>query len=82
LFDLASDLADFRSARGRGAGAQKKVGDLEASWEGTLFGDATANLPGIINTGLTSAGSPVPKAAVSAIRIYGRYFDLKTLPAF
>src|SRR5438105_2890030 len=54
LFDLPSDLADFRSARGRGVGAQKKVGDLEASWEGTLFGDAAASLPGIINTGQTS----------------------------
>src|SRR5947209_11995648 len=81
LFDLASDLADFKSAHGRGIGAQKKVGDLEASWEGTLFGDPANNLPGIINTGQTSAGSPIPKAAVSAIRIYGRYFDLKTLPA-
>ncbi len=81
LFDLASDLADFKSAHGRGIGAQKKVGDLEASWEGTLFGDPANNLPGIINTGQTGAGSPIPKAAVSAIRIYGRYFDLKTLPA-
>jgi hypothetical protein len=74
LYDLASDFADFKSANGRGIGAQKKVGDLEASWESTL--------KGIIATGKTSSNSPVPPAAASAIRVYGRYFDLKTLPAF
>ena len=74
LYDLASDFADFKSANGRGIGAQKKVGDLEATWESTL--------KGIIATGKTSSNSAVPPAAASAIRIYGRYFDLKTLPAF
>ena len=74
LFDLASDLSDFASAHGRGIGAQKKVGDLEATWETTL--------QGIIATGQTSSNTPVPPAAASAIRVYGRYFDLKTLPAF
>jgi hypothetical protein len=74
LNDLASDLADFKSAHGRGVGAQKKVGDLEADWETTL--------QGIIAAAKTSNNSPVPPGAASAIRIYGRYFDLKTLPAF
>ena len=74
LFDLASDLPDFKSANGRGAGAQKKIGYLEADWE-----DVVDN---VIATGNTSSNSPVPPAAASAIRIYGRYFDLKTLPTF
>jgi hypothetical protein len=74
LDDLASDFADFKSAHGRGVGAQKKVGDLEADW-----GDA---LKSIIANGKTSTNSAVPRAAASAIRVYGRYFDLKTLPAF
>ena len=74
LYDLASDFADFKSAPGRGIGAQKKVGDLEANWE--------TSLKSIIAAGKTSSNSAVPPAAASAIRIYGRYFDLKTLPAF
>ena len=74
LYDLASDFADFKSAPGRGIGAQKKVGDLEANWE--------ISLKSIIAAGKTSSNSAVPPAAASAIRIYGRYFDLKTLPAF
>jgi len=83
LFDLASDLSDFASAHGRGFGQQNKyIGQLENEWNGTLFGDATLGYPGIINTGYTSNGTPVPKEAVKSIRIYGRSFDLKTLPLF
>ena len=80
LFDLSSDLADFKTAPGRpGApGGQKKAGDLENYWKGVLFGSTALGLPGVVNTGQTSSGSPVPPAAVSAIRIYNRYFDLKT----
>jgi hypothetical protein len=74
LDDLASDFADFKSAHGRGVGAQKKVGDLEADWDNVL--------KTIIASGKTSTNSAVPPAAASAIRVYGRYFDLKTLPAF
>ena len=74
LYDIASDLADFKSAHGRGVGAQKKVGDLEADWQ-TSFNAIIAN-------GKTSTNTVVPRAAASAIRIYGRYFNLKTLPAF
>src|SRR5262249_33171041 len=74
LYDLASDFTDFKSSHGRGVGAQKKVGDLEADWE--------TSLKSIIANGKTSTNSVVPPAAASAVRVYGRYFDLKTLPAF
>jgi len=79
LFDLTSDMADFKTAPGRGVGGQKKSGDLENYWKGVLFGDANLGLAGVINTGQTSTGSRVPPAAVSGIRIYNRYFDLRTL---
>ncbi len=71
LFDLASDMADFKTAPGRGNGGQKNLGDLEYSWNTSLLTD--------INTGQTSTGLPVPPAASKAIRIYGRTFDLRTL---
>ena len=75
LLDLASDLADFRSARGRGVGNQTKyIGGLEADWKTSLLND--------ISAGQTSNGSPIPPEAAKAIRIYGRTFDLKTLPTF
>jgi prepilin-type N-terminal cleavage/methylation domain-containing protein len=79
LFDLASDMADFRTAPGRGFGGAKKAGDLENYWKGILFGSTALGLPGVVNTGQTSSGSPVPPAAVSAIRIYNRYIDVRTL---
>jgi hypothetical protein len=83
LFDLASDLADFADAHGRGVGQQSKyIGQLENEWKGTLFGDSTLGEPGIINTGFTSNFTPVPKEAVKAIRVYSHTFDLKTLPTF
>jgi len=71
LFDLASDMADFKTAPGRGNGGQKNLGDLEYSWNTSLLTD--------INTGQTSTGLPVPPAASKAIRIYGRTFDLRSL---
>jgi hypothetical protein len=80
LLDLAADLDDFTSAHGRGVGNQTRyIGMMEADWKGVLFGDATQGLPGIVNTGQTSAGSPVPADATKAIRVYSRYFDLKSL---
>src|SRR6266480_2503613 len=82
LLDLASDLDDFASAHGRGVGNQTRyIGMMEADWKGVLFGDATQipPLPGIVNTGQTSAGTPVPPEATKAIRVYSRYFDLKSL---
>jgi prepilin-type N-terminal cleavage/methylation domain-containing protein len=79
LNDLALDMADFTTAHGRGVGNQKNIGDLEYSWYTTLVGDATQGIPGVINTGYTSAGSPVPPEAAKAIRIYSKTFDLRTL---
>ena len=75
MLDLASDLADFKTAPGRGVGNQTQyIGQLESSWETTVESWAS--------TGLTSVPNNVPKAVASAIRIYSRTFDLKTLPTF
>jgi hypothetical protein len=80
LDDLASDLDDFRSARGRGVGNQNKyIGMMEAAWKAVLFGDAANGVPGVVNTGLTSSGTPIPPEAAKAIRVYTRYFDFKSL---
>jgi hypothetical protein len=70
IFDIAADMADFKSARGNGVGAQK-IGDLEAQWKGVV--------ESIAQTGQTPSGQPVPQEAAKMIRIYNRYFDLKTL---
>jgi competence protein ComGC len=70
ILDIAADLADFKSARGRGVGG-KKIGDLEAQWQGVV--------ESIAQTGQTPSGQPVPPEAAKMIRIYNRYFDLKTL---
>jgi hypothetical protein len=72
-------MADFTTSHGRGVGNQKNIGDIEYSWYTTLVGDATQGIPGVINTGYTSAGSPVPPEAAKAIRIYSKTFDLRTL---
>jgi len=58
---------------GNGIGAQK-IGDLENNWNLAVQSAAS--------TGTTSDGSPFPPAAASAIRIYNRYFDLRTLAGF
>src|SRR6266542_3426949 len=80
LLNLVADLDDFVSAHGRGAGNQTRyIGMMEAAWKGVLFGDPANGVPGIINTGQTSSGTPVPPEAAKAIRVYTRYFDLKTL---
>ena len=70
ILDIASDMADFRSARGRGVGGQR-IGDLEAAWKGVV--------ESISQTGQTPSGLPVPPEAAKGIRIYNRYFDLKSL---
>ncbi len=79
LLDLAADMDDFATAPGRGVGGAHQIGDMEYRWKGILFGDASQGLPGVVNTGLTGNGTPVPPDAVKAIRIYNRYFDLKSL---
>jgi competence protein ComGC len=70
ILDIAADLADFKSARGNGVGAQR-IGELEAQWNGVV--------QSIAQTGETPSGQRVPPEAARAIRVYNRYFDLKTL---
>src|SRR4030095_13122802 len=70
ILDVAADFADFRSARGRGVGGQR-IGDLEAGWKGVVESMA--------QTGLTPSGRQIPHEAAKGIRIYNRYFNLKTL---
>jgi len=72
LDDIASDMADFRTAPGRGVGGTKNIGDLEYSWQASLLN--------IIAQGQTSGdpASPVPPEAAKAIRIYSKTFDLRT----
>jgi hypothetical protein len=71
LFNLMSDMADFKNANGLGVGAQK-IGDVENNWNLAVQSAAS--------TGTTSDGSPFPPAAASAVRICNRYFDVRTLP--
>jgi hypothetical protein len=76
LDDLASDMPDFKGARGRGVGGTKNIGDVEADWQASLLcviQGCDGNLPGY-----TSNGSPVPIEAAKAIRIYSKTFDLRT----
>jgi hypothetical protein len=70
MLDIAADMADFKSARGNGFGAQK-IGDLEAQWQSVV--------ESIAQTGQTPSHQIVPPEAAKTIRIYNRYFDLKTL---
>jgi len=70
LFDLASDMADFKNAKGNGNSA-KNIGDMEDQWNTAVLS--------AVSSGKTSSNSLVPPAAASAIRIYGRYFNLKIL---
>jgi prepilin-type N-terminal cleavage/methylation domain-containing protein len=73
LFNLMSDMADFKNANGLGFGAQK-IGDVENNWNLAVQSAAS--------TGTTSDGSAFPPAAASAIRIYNRYFDVRTPALF
>jgi prepilin-type N-terminal cleavage/methylation domain-containing protein len=71
LFNLMSDMADFKNANGLGFGAQK-IGDVENNWNLAVQSAA--------QTGATSDGLAFPPAAASAIRIYNRYIGVRTLP--
>jgi hypothetical protein len=68
IVDLAGD--DFKSAHGLGNQA-KTIGDLENKWKGMV--ESTAQ------TGRSPSGLVIPAEAAKGIRIYSRYFDLKTL---
>jgi prepilin-type N-terminal cleavage/methylation domain-containing protein len=72
LFNLMSDMADFKNANGNGIGAQK-VGDVENNWNLAVQSAAQ---------GATYDGSAFPPAAASAVRIYNRYFDVRTPAQF
>jgi len=72
LLAFASDFDDFVSAKGRGVGNQTKyIGMMEAAWKTVV--------ETVAQTGQTSSGTRVPPAAAKAVRIYTRYFDLKSL---
>ena len=70
ILDFAGDFPDFKSAHGLGNGA-KAIGDLENQWKKIV--ESTAQ------TGLSPSGLVIPPEAAKGIRIYSRYFDLKTL---
>jgi len=73
LFNMVSDMADFKNANGKGVGAQK-IGDVENNWNLAVQSAAS--------TGTTNDGSAFPTAAASAIRIYNRYFDVRSPALF
>jgi competence protein ComGC len=63
LLNLQAAMDDFRTAPGRGIGAEKNFSDVEYQWNQVITDPTiTANMP---------------RAAVQAIRIYSRNFDLK-----
>ena len=70
ILDVAADLADFKNANGNGVGGQK-IGDLEGRWNTVV--------QSIAQTGQTPSGKLIPREAAKGIRIYNRYFDLKTI---
>jgi Prokaryotic N-terminal methylation motif len=70
IVNLAGDFPDFKSAHGLG-NQSKQIGDLEYQWKTIV--ESTAQ------TGRSPSGLVVPPEAAKGIRIYGRYFDLKTL---
>ena len=70
LFSIGEDMDDFKTAPGRGVGGAKKIGDLEVQWNTAVQSAASSSR--------TSDGSSFPPAAASGIRIYNRYFDLRT----
>jgi pilin/secretion family protein with methylation motif len=78
LFNMVSDMADFKDANGKGVGAQR-VGDVENEWN-TAVQHAASTGTTYNNSG--GNGSPFPPAAASAIRIYNRYFDVRTPAQF
>ena len=68
LLNLQLLMEDFRTSPGRGVGGTKNVIDQEAQWNEVITDPVT--YPQTAN---------MPRAALSAIRVYSRSFDLKTL---
>ena len=71
ITDVAAALADFKNANGIG-NAGKKIGDMENKWKGVVESIAQTGQP-------PGSGTLFPREAAKGIRIYTRYFDLKTL---
>jgi prepilin-type N-terminal cleavage/methylation domain-containing protein len=77
LFNMVSDMADFKDANGIGIGAQR-VGDVENNWNLAVQHAAST---GTTYSSSGGNGSFFPPAA-SGIRIYNRYFDVRTPAGF
>ena len=71
ITDVAAALADFKNANGLG-NAGKKIGDMEDKWKAVVESIAQTGHP-------IGSGILFPREAAKGIRIYSRYFDLKTL---
>ena len=69
IVNFAGDFPDFKSAHGLGNQA-KSIGDLENKWRDVV--NSTVD-------GTSPSGLVIPAEAAKGIRIYSRYFDLKTL---
>jgi hypothetical protein len=77
IINLQTYMNDFRTAPGRGVGGNKSVVDLEYQWNCVVTNGASD--PGCGASFPNAVIAAMPKAALSAIRIYSRTFDLKTL---
>jgi prepilin-type N-terminal cleavage/methylation domain-containing protein len=65
ILDLQNAMTDFQTQKGKGP---VKTGVIENQWYQVITDSVTYPVT-----------ASMPKAALSAIRIYNRYFDLKTL---
>jgi competence protein ComGC len=71
ILDLAAEFIDFKNGCGRGVGA-RKIGELEAQWKLAIESIAqTGHAP--------NSTVQFPQEAAKMIRVYNRYFDLKSL---
>ena len=71
ITDVAAAFADFKNANGIG-NAGKKIGDMENKWKAVVESIAQTGQP-------PGSSTRFPPEAAKGIRIYSRYFDLKTL---
>jgi len=71
ITEVAAALADFKNANGIG-NQGKKIGDMENKWKAVVESIAQTGQP-------PGSGIRFPPEAAKGIRIYSRYFDLKTL---
>ena len=69
ILDIAADLPDFKNANGRGKEVKRSVTSKRAG---------TATVESIAQNGQTPSGKLIPAEAAKGIRVYNRYFDLKT----